>query len=168
MSDLVKQIPLTQNQFALVDAENYDYLMQWKWYANFDPCTKSFYACRKSTTINGELKTIYMHRVIMNVTDPKIYVDHVNHDRLNDCKSNLRIATHAQNQANTTSRENSSSKYLGVSWLKARNKWIVQLRKDKKLTYIGLFKNESDAALAYNEKAIEVHGEFANLNLIPT
>lgn len=165
MSDLVKQIPLTQNQFALVDAEDYEYLMQWKWYALFKPNGNCFYAVRNSETLNGRRKMIKMHRLIMN--NPKINVDHIDHNTLNNCRSNLRVATHSQNMANRNSKKNGTSQYLGVGWHKVVNKWYAGISKDNKSIHIGVFKNEIDAALAYNKKAIEIHGEFANLNLIP-
>ncbi len=161
----MKEIKLTQGKIALVDNEDYEFLMQFKWYARFDKKGNYFYAVR-SLKINGKQTTILMHRVIMGVIDSKIHIDHVNHNTLYNCKSNLRVATTSQNQANRRSQKNSTSKYKGISWHKRDNNWQVSIQKDKKTFHIGGFENEADAALAYNKKALELFGEFANLNKI--
>jgi hypothetical protein len=161
----MKIIELTQGQITIVDDENYEYLMQWKWYAWFSVCSKSFYAARM-TVLNGKRAVIYMHRLIMKVTDRKIQVDHKNHITLNNQQSNLRIATASQNASNSRAKKNGKSKYLGVCWHTQNNKWQAAIVKDRKSEYIGLFKNEIDAAKAYNAKALELHGEFANLNTL--
>lgn len=65
-----------------------------------------------------------------------------------------------------SSSSNSSSKYLGVSWDSNKKKWFSSICKNYKIIPLGRFDSEKDAALAYNKKAIELHGEFANLNKI--
>lgn len=93
-------------------------------------------------------------------------VDHKNHITTDDRIENLRPASYTQNNSNSTSQKNSSSKYLGVSFFKKGNIWMVKIRVCGKNRYLGSFKNEDDAAKAYNEAAIIHHGEFANLNII--
>lgn len=63
-------------------------------------------------------------------------------------------------------KRKSSSKYVGVHFNKRRNKWIAGIRCDGKTVYIGQFDNEKEAAFAYNQKAIELYGENAKLNII--
>jgi hypothetical protein len=109
---------------------------------------------------------VKMSRMIMGVTDPKIFVDHKDRNPLNNCRINLRICIASQNLCNTTSAKNSTSKYLGVSWSSDSMKWMAQIVKNNKHFYLGRYKIEEDAALAYNKAAIEIHGEFANLNII--
>lgn len=104
-----------------------------------------------------------MHRQILGLTDPKIFTDHKDHNGLNNQRSNLRIATHGQNMANKS--PSGKSKYMGVSWNKNDKKWRSQIRKNRVTIYLGSYINEIDAAIAYNNKAVEVHGEFANLNV---
>src|SRR5690349_18607697 len=98
----MKLISLTQNKFAQVDDEDYDFLMQWRWYAI--KATKeelNFYAV---TTINQgrgkRQKMIQMHRLLMSLTDPKIIVDHKDGDGLNNQRNNLRLCSFSQNSAN--------------------------------------------------------------------
>lgn len=76
----------------------------------------------------------------------------------------MRICTVAENNMNKRSILPSSSKYKGVSWHIIRNKWISHVKHNKKTHHLGYFDIEEDAALAYNQKAKELFGEFANLN----
>jgi hypothetical protein len=166
----MKEIPLTQGQFALVDDVDFEWLSRWKWCA-MKHTSNGYYAGRtvqfKKPNGRYSTKTILMHRVILGLTDGKTHTDHINHNTLDNQKINLRECTPAENQRNSTSQKNSSSKYLGVGWNKAAKKWRSQLIIAGKYKYLGSFTCEIKAALAYNEAALEYFGEFANLNIIP-
>jgi hypothetical protein len=153
----MKQIPLTKGQFALVDDEDYEHLNKFKWQAYFAKNINNFYAV--SGKWNGKNMTNFrMHRIIMNVKNSKIFVDHKDHNTLNNQRSNLRLATPLQNQANQKSHRDSVSKYVGVR--PKRNKWEANIRN----TYLGTFIDEVSAAKAYDNAAKKLYGEFANLN----
>lgn len=157
----MKTIQLTKGKVALVDDEDYDYLNQWKWFCRTPK--NNNYAVRG--VFNGKnMSIIHMHRIIMNITDSNMVVDHIDHDGLNNQKCNLRIASKKQNQANRRSSKKSKSKYLGVYWNKNINKWYAQLGNNKKKTYLGSFNSEEDAAKAYDKAAQNEYKEFANLN----
>jgi hypothetical protein len=94
----------------------------------------------------------------------KQQVDHIDRDPLNNHISNLRWATSGENSRNKSSYKNSSSKYKGVSFSKTKKKWISMLSINNKDNFLGYFYCEKEAALAYNKKAKEMFGEFANLN----
>lgn len=160
----VKEISLTQEQVALVDDEDFKWLNQYKWYANWCNSTESFYAIR----MDSSRKAIRMARLIMNCPRNKL-VDHKNHNTLDNQKHNLRICTQNENLQNARNYINSSSKYKGVSWCKGNKKWRarIELRDifDQRYgKHLGYFKDEIDAAKAYNEAAIRYFGEFACLN----
>jgi len=149
-------IPLTQGKFAIVDAEDYDWLNQYKWYAS--KCKNTFYACRAE---GG--KTIRMHREIMQA--PKgLVCNHINHNGLDNRKSNLRLCTNAQNCYNQRASATGTSKYKGVCWHKCRSKWSARIRCDGKFYNLGDFDDQMEAAMAYDNKAAELFGEFAYLN----
>lgn len=159
----MREIQLTQGKVALVDDEDFEYFNQWKWHAIKSGNT--FYAYRNQK-INDRYEQIKMHRLILGITDSIVLADHRDLNGLNNQKYNLRIATKAQNNANRRAAKNGVSKYLGVNWLPDRKKWKAEIRKDGKNKHLGRFKNEIDAAMAYNKAAMEVHGEFAHLNNI--
>lgn len=162
----MKLIPLTQGKLAQVDDEDYDYLMQWKWFAN--KVGNTFYAKRNTPTIESKRNTIIMHRLILK-SENDMLIDHIDGDGLNNVKSNLRVCTKSENNRNRKSVKGSTSKYLGVHFYTSKTNytaWIAKIRHNKILYRLGYFKSENDAALAYNKKAQELHGEFANLNII--
>ncbi len=105
-------------------------------------------------------KHTYLHREVMNC-DVNFQVDHVNGDRLDNRKSNLRICTNGDNSRN---KSRISGKYKGVYFNKINKKWIAQITFQYKNIYLGSFENIEDAAKCYNDKAVELHGEFAYLN----
>lgn len=156
----MKEIELSQGKKALVDDDDYQYLNQWNWTANKHGNT---YRVLRYPKINGKRKIIYMHRLIMNAPD-NLEVDHIDHDNLNNQKSNLRTCTHKQNSVNRSPW--GSSKYLGVSYANVKGYFYIKayIRVNGKLKDLGSFKTEEDAARAYDEAAKIYHGEFANLN----
>lgn len=162
----MRKIQLTQGKFALVDDEDFEYLMQWKWHAQRRPkgYYEVFYACR-SIANNGH---IYMHRDLMKTQEGMI-CDHVDHDTLNNQKSNLRNCTHSENLRNRRKGIGTSSIYKGVYFMRGRKKhpWIAQIViTARNTTSLGSFKTEIEAALAYNQAAKKYYGEFACLNSI--
>ena len=114
----------------------------------------------------GRLKgtLLQLHRLIAKAPKGKV-VDHINGNPLDNRRENLRIATHKQNSMNrmktrTHKGKPTSSKYQGVSYITSRNRWQARCSRHQ----VGYFKEESEAARAYDEKAKELFGEYANLN----
>ncbi len=155
---IMRRIPLTQRQFALVDDEDYEELSKHKWYAAKDR-NGNFYARKWGT--GGHV--VYMHRHIMDIAKNAL-TDHKNRNTLDNQKHNLRKATKLQNARNATANKNGSSQYKGVSWYKRKKRWHAQICQNRKIIHIGYFVSEVEAAKAYDEKAKELHGEFAYLN----
>ena len=165
--NIMKQIPLTQGKVALVDNEDYDWLNQYKWYADYRKGIGSFYAVRQSLQKSGKRHQISMAREILGLKYKDLrQADHINHVTLDNRRSELRICTRSQNQMNRKLVLKISSKFKGVSWHKLTKKWMAYITKDKKRKYLGLFTLEQDAALAYNEIAKKYFGNFAYLNNI--
>jgi len=160
----MKLIKLTRGKFAQVDDEDYEWLNKKKWHTHFD--TVNWYAKTSfKKNENYPLKVTSMHRYILGLTDPNIRVDHKDRNGLNNQRNNIRIATATQNNANKCAL--GKSKYLGVSQFHegtSNGKWRARLSCNKKHYYLGQFDTEEKAARAYDVKAKELHGEFANLN----
>lgn len=158
----MKEIQLTQGLVTQVDDEDYEWLNQRKWSAKKE--NNTHYAVRNHS-IDGKRSTVRMHRLITNA--PKgMDVDHIDGNGTNNQRSNLRICTRSQNQMNKGSSRGSLSKYCGVSWDKERKNWRSRISCNYKSIHLGHYKDETDAALAYNEAALKYHGEFARLNNI--
>ena len=159
----MREIALTRGQVTLVDDDMYEELNCHKWHAAWDH--KHWYAARWAPTINGKRHKLYMHRVITDA-QPGQDVDHEDRDGLNNRRDNLRLCTSSQNNANSRKRVGCSSRYKGVTWHKQTSKWQAQIKAQRTQIYLGLFDDEWEAALSYNEAATEHFGEFARLNRI--
>jgi hypothetical protein len=109
----------------------------------------------------------YLHRLILHLQKgEKCEVDHKNGNKLDNRKTNIRKCTRSQNMINKEVSCTSRSGYKGVSFLKNIRKWMAYITENKKRKYLGCFDKKEEAAIAYNEAAIELYGEFAKLNLI--
>jgi len=151
-----RRIVLNRGRFAMVDADDYDRLARHRWY-----CIGSggyLYAKRSEGN-----RLIKMHRDIL-APPAEMYVDHKNHNTLDNRKSNLRICTPAQNCYNRLPSEKGSSRYKGVYWHSGSKKWAAVIGLNNRLIHIGCFDYELDAAIAYDDRAAELFGEFAALN----
>lgn len=95
-------------------------------------------------------------------------LDHINRTKIDNRIENLRDVSHSQNMMNSIKRENCSSKYKGVTWDNLNKNWRASINKDKIHFNLGSFDSEDDAGEAYNRKAIELFGEFKNLNEVIT
>ncbi len=158
LAEGAKLIPLTQDKFAIVDAEDYDRLNKYKWHAQKD--RRNYYAKRRRS-----YGMVLMHRVILNAP-AGLVVDHINHNGLDNRKANLRLCTAAQNSQNSRPciRPNQWSKYKGVTFHKHKKRFTAFIRHNKKKYFLGYFKNEIDAAKAYDKAAKKYFGEYAYLN----
>lgn len=159
----MKELILVGGFKTFVDDEDYEYLNQWRWFHVKNKKWSTSYVLRHDR-VNGIRKSTMMHRVIMCVLNAgrAVYVDHKDHNGLNNQKSNLRICSNKQNQANFIYKPRGLSKYVGV-W-RDRKRWRASIRINGKKTNIGSFHTEIEAAKCYNEHAIKHRGKFATLN----
>jgi hypothetical protein len=156
----MKLIKLTKGKVAKVDDSDYVWLSSFKWCVGDKGKTnRQYYVAKK---YNKETKGMeFMHRFILGAKEGE-FVDHKNHDTLDNRRSNLRICTKSENNAN--SRPKNDIRYRGISFDKKRQLWQVHLGKSGKQYFIGYFKTDKEAAMAYDIKAQLLHGEFAYLN----
>jgi hypothetical protein len=155
----MKSIPLTRGFVTVVDDQNYEWLSQWSWCASSNRGQP--YAIRGVNLGNGKHEGIKMHRVIINAPDG-MEVDHISGDRLDNQRSNLRLCTVKQNRINRRRNNRGTSRYKGVT--RVGKWWLAQIQHDYVKHHLGKYSSEQDAALAYNEAAKRLHGEFARLN----
>jgi hypothetical protein len=160
---MAKTILLNKNHETLVSDDDYEILNQWKWHLNDKGYAfRRGHKCMESK--KQKFKTIRMHRLIINAPDG-LDVDHINGNRLDNRRENLRLCTRSQNHQNRTKSTGKSSKYKGVDFRKNRGKWRANIKTLTEFKFLGHFDTEIDAALAYDKAAREHFGEFAKLNL---
>lgn len=138
----MKEILLTKGYKAMVDDCDYEYLSQWKWYLS------------NGYAISGPGRK-KMHRLVMDAKDGEL-VDHINRDKLNNTRANLRIVNKEENIHNQKKRTNTKNNYKGVQYVKKLNIWQSRCRIYKNDYFLGYFRSEIAAAYAYNKKAIEL------------
>ena len=160
----MKIIPLTQGWLAIVDDEDYERLSQHKWQASKSRRQWTAASCRWVPEIKTPRNFIMSREVLHAPKD--VQVDHIHKDDgvIDNRKENLRFATNQQNTQNMRPRLTSKRNFKGV-FRPGRNKqWQASIRVGKKNVYLGLFKDEIDAACAYDAAARIAHGEFAHTN----
>ena len=158
----MKEIQLTQGKVALVDAEDFERLNCFKWYAS--KYSDGFYAMRCGFTVDGKRKTIYMHREIMN-TPYDMDTDHINYNGLDNRKKNLRNATRSENNQNRRyAHKDNKLGIKGVRWHTQRKKFTAQIQVKKKKIHLGCFNVLGDADSAYRKAEEKYFREFARCN----
>lgn len=145
----MKNILLTQSKSSFIDNDDYELLNSYKWSFN------GLYAVRK---FNG--KTWYMHWDVIGKPQKGFEVDHINGNKLDNRRSNLRICRRNENSRNKTKQKNNTSGYKGVSWNRRDKKWVAYISINGKHIFLGSFNLAVDACNAYEKVAKELHGDF--------
>ncbi len=157
----MKLIELSQGKFAKVDDEDYVELSKYSWWYG---STK--YAFR-TIWIGGpkrKKRQRPMHRELLALTDSNVLVDHINGDKLDNQRSNLRLSNKSTNGCNRPKTRANTTGYKGVTKHNRCNRYISQITVNGKHQYLGLYETPFEAAVAYNEAALFHFGEYALLN----
>jgi len=161
------EVELTKGQTCIIDAEDVPRVKTHRWYAYYNPNTKSYYA-QTNIRKGGKQTSLKLHRFIMQPQKDQ-QVDHINHNTLDNRKQNLRLCTHQQNHFNQKPTKSyngkaCTSKYKGVSWNKLHMKWQVHISINGTLKRLGHFDDEEEAAREYDAMAVRVYGRYALTN----
>jgi hypothetical protein len=157
-----RKIYLDEGKWTILDPNDYYLYAGFKWCIG--GCKDKLYAVRGQINGPDGLKIVRLHRLIMDAPEG-LLVDHRNGDSFDNRRSNLRLATHSQNQYNRRKSKNTSSKFKGVYFRKNRGKWVAYINNvaGEKL-WLGQFDAEIEAARVYDEAARKYRGEFASPN----
>lgn len=164
---MTAELILASGKVAIVDDDLYPQLSQYKWSAIKGGKNGLWYASRSvlvGPRKGGKRITYYLHREVLGLSKGDgLSVDHINGDGLDNRRANLRVATQQQNRFNQT-RSSGASKFKGVCWEPNSGIWKAAIWKDRRIFHLGRFRDERDAALAYNAAAVRMFGDFAHLN----
>src|SRR5688500_5130193 len=116
-----RELPLSQGYVAIVNDADFDYLSRWKW--SYHPNG----AAVRTVVHAGKTYMIWMHRVVMGAPDGLV-VDHINGNRLDNRRRNLRICTQGENSLNRRKASNNTSGYIGVVRNKQTGRYIAQIK----------------------------------------
>ena len=156
----MKEIPLTKGKVALVDDDDYEMLVEFKWHSHL--CRNVWYATHTTRRINGKQTTVKMHHLIMNV--PKgMQIDHIDGNGLNNQKNNLRVVTNRINHMNRQWVR--KSKYPGITWERRREHWVAQAQIGGKHIHIGSFPTEELAYQAYLARVMPLEEKLISISL---
>ena len=156
------EIKLTKGKIAFVDDEDYDLLKHYRWFAFKDH--RFWYARAWTRDIDGKRIILFMHRLILGNPCEGLLVDHINHDGLDNRKSNLRACTNAENLRNKLPRRELPKGFYFCDDEKRKKPWRAKIRGDGKSLHLGYFSSKKEATEAYNKAAGSYFGEFACLN----
>jgi hypothetical protein len=158
----VKELKLSCGRVALVDDDVFEQVKDFTWCSWARPGMRTRYA------MCGRMfgKPARLHRVVLGVTDPKVEIDHINGDGLDNRRENLRVSDRTGNNCNKPAYLSSKSGIKGVHWSAKCNSWIAQIQFNKVKYALGHFPTKEDAAAAYDRAAVALHGSFANPNEI--
>ena len=154
---MAKEIMLTRGAVAIVDDADYDSIIQHKWY--LQSAGYAAHGIKKEGRWTVEL----MHRFILGEACAGFDVDHINMDRLDNRRCNLRVATRSQNMANTHAIVGD---YKGVSYDHRKRKYEAKIYVKGQKLWLGYYKSAEEAAKAYNNAAINHFGEYARINKV--
>lgn len=154
----MKYIELKNGGQVKVDDEDFEWLNEFSWRLN----PWGYAETRKQKDLKRE--TLKMHRLI-NKTPKGFSTDHINHDKLDNRKSNLRTVTQKENSMNA--RPQKGHKFKGTHYNKVEKYWVSYITINGKKTYLGVYATEEEAALVYNKAAKEHFPDFAFLNDVP-
>jgi hypothetical protein len=158
------EIPLTQGQVAIVDDVDYEFLMQFKWCAHRS-YNRPQEKCRpiRNVKVDGKRTTRRMyHDIADRMGLEYTIIDHIDQNPLNNCRSNLRVATNSQNLCNRGLQRNNTSGVRGVSFYKATGKYRGRVKIMGKEIHLGSFDTAVEASKVVEAARIEHMGEFAD------
>ena len=156
----VTKIKLTQRQWAIIDTDDISLVQDYRWHAAWARSGNRFYVSTNIKLPTGKHTSCGLHRVLLR-PEAGMLIDHINHDSLDNRRSNLRICNKAQNGWNSLNNVRNKSGATGVIWHKQSGKWMAYAKNNGKQQHLGLFLIIADAKAAYTQFVTGSRGKFA-------
>ncbi len=160
---MTRKIELTRGFEAIIDDEDFDRVSKYKWRANVTE--SGTYAVTWMRRTGGKGRHVYLHRFLLGFPAGSL-IGFANGNRLDCRRENLKFTTRSKSQINRSRSLSNQNGFKGVSLVKKTNKYKAYIRYRGVLIHLGMFDTANDAALAYNEKAVELYGKCDGLNKI--
>lgn len=165
----MKMLPLSRGRVALVDDDVFAWASRFRWCVL--GVSGHHYVYRNLVTGKRGCPKVYLHREIMGAAETEL-VDHVDRNTFDNRRGNLRVCNHSGNAANSAKVSHhggrpTSSSFKGVTYRRSSGRWLAQIQKGDRYSYLGSFSSEEDAARAYDDAARLNFGEFARTNFPP-
>lgn len=151
----MKHLPLPHGLFAIVDDEDFERCMKFRWHLS-----SNGYVVSHTRRGGGFVTKQLLSRFVMNAPDG-VLVDHIKGNKFDNRKAELRFCTKSQNGCNRGKNKNNTSGFKGVSWDDSKSKWKAQIQVHGRNMFLGRFNDIEEARDAYAKAASEYHGEFA-------
>jgi hypothetical protein len=152
-------VTLTKGHHTLVDVADLPVILSYKW------CfVAGGYAFTSVMLADGKRAKLYLHRLLLGLTDPDVHADHENGNGLDNRRVNIRCASQTENNWNQGLSSRNSSGYKGVSLFKRNGSYRASIAANGKRMHLGYYTTAEAAARAYDLAAIEMHGKYAHTN----
>lgn len=159
---MTREIPMNHGLVALVDDADYELAMRHRWHRTDPNGRRTVYAATNMPIPGRHGRGSYRYKSLHHLITGWSMVDHINGNGLDNRRSNLRQVTHAQNCRNRRLNSDNTSGYKGVN--RFPSSWRAGIVVNQRFHHLGMYATAEEAALAYDEGARRLHGEFARLN----
>jgi hypothetical protein len=162
---MIATVPYKGQHVAVeFDEEDLPLFLAHRWRILNMKASKGVRYLQTTITEHGRARSVLFHRAVLGITDPKVHVDHINDEGLDNRRANLRTCTPSQNLANKRVLRVSKCGYRGVQKNSRGRSYNARIKVNNKLLHIGSYETPEEAAKAYDARAIEVFGAFARTN----
>ncbi len=156
----MKKITLSKGQVTLIDDEYYEKFNTFKWYLDAHGYVRRTLTKSEKNEFNNKTTRMMLHQEILGKAPLGFEIDHIDRNKLNNQKSNLRFVSRRENNLNRKIPKHNKSGLRGVHFYKITNKWRATIRINGKDKHLGYFNQKEEAGRAYNKAWLIYNGKL--------